>query len=42
LSNTFFLSPGGVVALTVAPTHGIEVFCDGGSDPHGCKVELLC
>ena len=40
LSQTLFLSPGGVVTLTVSPAQEVEVFCDGGSDPHGCKVDV--
>jgi hypothetical protein len=40
VSRTQFSSPGGVVTLGVAPNHEVEVFCDGGTDPHGCVVEI--
>jgi len=40
VSETRFLSPGGVVTLTVSPDQEVEVFCDGGTDPHGCKVDV--
>jgi hypothetical protein len=36
-----FSSPGGAATLAIAPSEGIQVFCDGGSDPSGCKVEIL-
>ncbi len=40
VSETFFESPGGAVTLSVHPSEEVEVFCDGGADPHGCKYEI--
>jgi hypothetical protein len=38
--STIIYSPGGVVTLSVNPTEGIQVLCDGGNDVHGCKLSV--
>lgn len=40
VGETFFRSPGGAVTLTVYPDQEVEIFCDGGDDPRGCKYEI--
>ncbi len=41
IGETLFRSPGGAVTLTVYPNQEVEVFCDGGSDLHGCKYAIV-
>ena len=36
-----FPSPGSTVTLSIDPNQEVEVFCDGGNDPHGCKFEVV-
>jgi hypothetical protein len=40
VGETFFVSPGGAVTLSIAPNQEVEIFCDGGTDPHGCNYEI--
>ena len=41
VGETLFESPGGAVTLSIPPDHEVEISCDGGSDPHGCKYEIV-
>jgi hypothetical protein len=41
VGETVFRSPGGAVTLSVHPNQEVEIFCDGGTDPHGCKYEIV-
>lgn len=41
VGDTLFRSPGGAVTLTIHPNQEVEIFCDGGEDPHGCKYEIV-
>jgi hypothetical protein len=40
VSDNLFESPGGAITLSINPTHQVELFCDGGDDPQGCKYEI--
>jgi hypothetical protein len=40
VSDNFFESPGGTITLTINPNNQVEIFCDGGTDPHGCTYEI--
>jgi len=40
VNQYYFHSPGGAITVTVDPNQQIETFCDGGTDPQGCKVEI--
>jgi hypothetical protein len=39
-NRTTLQHPGGSVALHVEPGDEVHVFCEGGNDEEGCKVEV--
>jgi hypothetical protein len=40
VSSASFTSPGGTATFSVAPSQELHVFCDGGTDPQGCSVDI--